>query len=56
MKINNTIRILVCKKLITKLEKELKTCNPYGYTDCQLIYNDLMYWTDLLDRLANREN
>jgi hypothetical protein len=48
---SKTIRIVVCKRIIKKLEKELNDCNPYGYKDCHLIYTELMYWEDLLDLL-----
>lgn len=54
MKINRAIRLKVAERVAARLEKELKKCNPYGYKDCQLIYNDLMYWEDLVDELKTQ--
>jgi hypothetical protein len=44
-------RIYVAKIKIDYLNKSFLKCDPYGYVDCQLIYNELMYWEDVLYKL-----
>lgn len=53
MKVNKKLRIKVCKRKIIILDKKLKNCNPYGYEDCQKIYEDLTYYEYKLQELKH---
>ncbi len=53
MKINKKIRLKIVKRIYERLKKELRDCNPYGYVDCDKIYEKLDYWEDLLIKQQN---
>lgn len=51
MIINKDLRKIVASRILKRLTKDMKSCNPYGFTDCQDIYENICYWEDILDAI-----
>ena len=51
MKINARIRRKAIKRILKRLYKLQKECNPYGFSDCMEYYYKIEYWENKLNKI-----